>query len=320
MGALNDTLRGKSAGSNYLHYGDALECQELALLDGRRGLVSKAQLVQEIATSGANGSCLAGVVQSYGSPRSRIVDLDRLRRDLRNSVALRARFQALGCRGFSYKFCRVSALWGPVSHGLLPLRGRITLRFALIPDEKLFYPPRVRAYLRRFERSHFFHNGHPAIAFALGAEIGGAWYVFTLQSDVAFKTPSYVREHFRGWRKVLFAEILRAGVDKARAVYLCTAADALRACHREYHAPRRVPHSWEVIYEQTAADFRMKLTQLESGVNIQVFHGQPVVYTRRFYEYLFTGGGAPCFETRSSFTFPTSISDLETTATKRASG
>ncbi len=288
----DDAWGARAPGSNYLHYGDALECAELAVLAGRHGLISKARLLEEIAARGANGCYLTGVVQSYGAPRSRTVDLDRLREDLCASVALRARFRALGCRGFSYRFCRFRTLRGPVSHVSLPLRRQITLRFALMPDATLFYPPRVRTYLRRFRRSHCFHGGLPAIAFGLGAEIRDAWYVFALQSDLAFGTPAYIRDHFRGWRKVLFSDILRAARPHARAVYLCTAADALRACHRDFLAPQEIPPSWEAIYEQTAAEFDMRPVQLERGVNIQLFRGQPRIYGHRFYEHIFPAGGA----------------------------
>jgi hypothetical protein len=298
--------------SNYLHYGDALECPELTLLDGRHGLISKTRLAEEIAAGGANGPCLAEVIRAYGPPRSRMVDLDSLRSDLAGSVALRAGFQTLGCRGFSYGFCRFRGLWGPASRVLFPLRRQITLRVALVPDRALFYPPRVRAYMRRYQRGHCFRNGYPAIAFGLGLEIRDAWYIFALQSDLAFGTPSYIRDHFRGWRKVLFASVLHAGMDKVRAVYLCTAADALRACHQEYRAPRTVPRSWEAIYEQTAADFHMQPVQLERGVNIQVFSGQPAVRTCRFYQYVFRGG-EECSGTRSSFISRTCISAPEIT-------
>ncbi len=284
--------------ANYLHYGDALECPELAFLDGRHGVVPKALVVEEITARGANGACLAGIVRAYGPPRSRLVNLDRLLGDLRASVALRARFQKLGCRGFSYRFSRVGSLMGPVSCDWLVLRRQVDLRFALMPEEALFYPPRVWEYVRHRRRGHCFRSGLPAIAFALGAQIRDAWHIFALQSDFAFSAPSYVRDHFRGWRKVLFADILRTAMDKVRVVRLCTAADALRACHPEYRVPQAVPQSWEPIYEGTAADFGMKPVELGRSVNIQVFSGQPAVYTRRFYEYVFANGGTECFEIR----------------------
>ncbi len=274
--------------SNYLHYGNALERWHLGGVAEHHGLHSKRALLEELGRSGGDTRHLAQIIRSYGPLRARTVDVDQLRADFAATVGLRARFRALDCRGFSYRIDREITLTGPHSRVALPLRGEINLRWALMSGEDLFYPPKVRQYLRRFTLSHYSRNGFPAIAFALGIQGRGAWYVLALQSDLAVGTPAYIRDHFRGWRKVLFANLLSAAAGDADTVYLCTAQDTLRACHPGYCAPAAVPPAWERIYDRTAADFHMRLVRLRGLLNIQLFSRQRAVYANRLYELRLT--------------------------------
>jgi hypothetical protein len=274
--------------ANYLHYGNALECRDLLAWGELHGLRSKRELLNQIGSDGGRAAALGELIRAFGPRRCRRMDVDRFREGLADSLRMRAWFKALGCRGFSYELHRFARIWGPRTGVPLPLRRAITLRFALMPGERLFYPPKIRRYLGRARRSHCFRRGLPVIAFGLGAEVGRAWYLFVLQSDLAFRTPAYIREHFRGWRRVLFAHILGKARGRVDAVYLCTAEDALRACHRDYYAPRTLPESWQVIYGRTAADFGMPLRHLNRRVNIQVFSRQRPVWTSRFHEFRMT--------------------------------
>jgi len=275
--------------SNYLHHGNALECWRLLGFPDRHGLHSKRALVKELGSCGGDTGHLAQIIQSYGPRRTRTIDVDRLRADFAATARLRERFRALNCRGFSYKIDCDITLAGPHSQEALPLRREINLRLALMSSGDLFYPPRVRHYLRRFTRSHYSRDGFPAIGFALGIRARTAWYVLTLQSDLAFGTSAYVQAHFRGWRKVLFANLLSAAAaDDADTVYLCTAQDVLRACHPGYYSPVQVPRAWECIYDRTAADFHMRPVRLRRPLNIQLFSRQKAVYTTRFYELRLT--------------------------------
>lgn len=273
--------------SNYLHYGNALEHWQFCGFAGRHGLHSKRALIEELGRCGGDSGHLAQIIRGYGPLRARTVDVDQLRADFAATVSLRARFRALDCRGFSYRIDREITLTGPHSRVALPLRREINLRLALMSGGDLFYPARVRQYLRRFTLSHYSRNGFPAIAFALAIQQPGALYVLTLQSDLASGTPARIREHFRGWRKVLFANVLGTAGD-TEALYLCTAQDALRTCHPDCRAPSSVPPVWECVYDRTAAEFGMQLVHLNKALNIQLYRRQKAVYASSFYELRMT--------------------------------
>lgn len=259
---------------NYLHYGNALDrCADLERIP-EQGIHAKQPLLLKLASGSAETREL---IQAYGAKRSKRIDAGRFRLDLGRSLVHRRFFASLGCRGFSYRvedeieFCE-------------PLRECINLRVALMPGEELFYPQRVKRYLRRVNSNHYFCDGYPSIAFALGTKTPRAWFIFVMQSDLALRGPSYIREHFRGWRKVLFANIVRMARGHAATIYLCRSEDVLRACHSSFRPPQRVPGSWEAIYNRTAGDFCMQLVEIPERVNIQLFPDQPEMVVDNFYQ------------------------------------
>ena len=261
---------------NFLHFGNALlECDR-ASLPYEHGQHLKRDLGNIMPGQAFADSDAFAVIKAYGRARSQKLDIKRFFSDVQKSLLWRDKFRALDCRGFSYR----------IEDGITfssRLARNITLRMALMSGGDLFYPPRIRQYLRRVKNNHHFTGGYPSIAFALGTKTEHAWFVFTLQSDLAFASPSYVRDHFRGWRKVFFDRIITLARHHTGALYLCRALDAVRTCHPRFSVPSSVPPSWKVIYDGTATFFGMELISLRKPVNIQLYPRQRPVFTRHFY-------------------------------------
>jgi hypothetical protein len=165
------------------------------------------------------------------------------------------------------------------------LRAGANLRIALVSGRDLFYPHRVKSHLEgvRWSDNHCFREQMPSIAFCLGMKAPKSWYVFVMQSDLHSKGPSCVREHFRGWRKVLFANIVAQAQGHVDVLYLCTAKDVRRACF-----PGTFKHSrkqtWGNIYDLTAKEWGMPLVKVERAVNVSIYRHTPSIFSRYFYE------------------------------------
>ena len=261
---------------NYLHYGDALQRLSSAELPSPH-CVTKQELLSSIENGCCPSSFLHAIVTDYAGCRSRRLELADLASDLRHSEQMQEVFRALRCRGFSYK------LFADMTGFPYRLRKRVNLRMALVADRDLFYPPNVRRYLARHSANHYFVYEAPAIAFALGMATRHAWYVFVMQSDVVRRGPACIREHFRGWRKVLFANIIEHARDAAHRVYLCREEDVLEACHGDHPRPSSPPASWRSIYRGTASDFGMLTIELTRRINIQLYSRRRPIYAEIMY-------------------------------------
>lgn len=263
---------------NYLHYGDALELLSTADLSSSIGNTTELELASSLLSSDGSDRFLGPVIKSHRVGRSRRLNLVDLQSELRHSHEMQAWFSRLGCRGFSH------TLYVNMAGFPYRLRRQVNIRIGIVADRQLFYPPRVREYVARHSSNHYFVYDSPAIAFALGCATKEAWYIFVLQSDLVRRGPSAVREHFRGWRKVLFADILKlASKQQARRLYLCREDDVLRACHDAYPKPMTPPSSWKAIYSGTASDFGMDTVNLRRGINIQLYAKKRAIYARRMY-------------------------------------
>jgi hypothetical protein len=263
--------------SNYLNYGNALEMFTKIDLSYYSNTFLKREFIQILKEKINENRYITEIVRSYGNKRSKKINIDKLRHDISNSFELRKLFKILGCRGFSYKIHDSIKLCGD------PIREDITIRIALMPDEDIFYPYRVKRYLRQVQNNHYFYNGFPSIAFCLGSTSEEAWYIFVLQSDIAYRQPSYIREHFRGWRKILFAKIKEMAMGKTRSICLCRPEDVIKCCHPGGIIPKKVPETWREIYDATAKYFNMKIVQLDKRINIQTFKNLKPVYTNIFF-------------------------------------
>jgi hypothetical protein len=166
------------------------------------------------------------------------------------------------------------------------IQTRIDLRMALMPGHSLVYPPRVMRYLYQvpFAENHYFRANLPSIAFAFGLKRPEAWYVFVMQSDLTSRGPSYVREHFRGWRHVLFANIVKLAAAQTRRVYLCQAADVERARVRPCDNEAGLSRLWADVYDKTAREWGMTLAPVTPPVNVQVLRRRAPVYADRLHE------------------------------------
>ena len=261
---------------NFLHYGDALALLSKVKFPST-GRIAKHELLSSIENGYPPSNFLRSVIANYGGSRLCRVDLASLKSDLARTFLMRKVFGTLGCRGFSYAF------FSDMQGFPYRLRRQIDLRVALIASPGLFYPPRVRRYVARHRANHYFLYEAPAIAFALGMTTRRKWYVFIMQSDLYRRGPACVREHFRGWRKVLFANIVQYASETADRIYLCSEDDVLNGCHEGYFRPLTPPETWQSIYRGTAHEFGMDRTEMRRGINIQLYDRRPPVYARSMY-------------------------------------
>lgn len=261
---------------NYLHYGDALPLLSQLNLEADPHRLGKANLLSGLPAHVQRSPFVNAVIRSYGDPRARLLDVRRLRDDLTNTVRAARLFSSLGCRGFSYRLVDDMEWDGEA------LRPEINLRVALLAQPDLFYPTRVRRYLRRTETNHYRSDGFASIAFALGTISHGVCVVLVMQSDVAYRSPSYVREHFRGWRKVLFTGIIERCRDACSLVLVPSATD-VHACRMPCNRPLAPAASWHEVYDRTATEFGLTPMSLCETLNIQALRDLDPVMCQQFY-------------------------------------
>lgn len=260
---------------NFIHYGHGAE-QLKALVMSLDPKKTKAELLNSVHLQGGVKKEIEEVIQGYGLPYRPALNWDLFVDDLQKMTACMAYFRSLGVRGFSFQVCEdFEFSWS--------LRKSINFKLALMSCRHLFYPVRIHRYLPRFGWSHSCEDKYPAIAFALGRIVNDELFIFVLQSDLVFRGPAYVREHFRGWRKILFFELLRRSEGNIKRVFLNTSDSVLRTCHPGYHPPKVVPPVWRGIYEGTAAFFGMTRKKIAGRRNIQVLADLPCRYANEFY-------------------------------------
>lgn len=267
---------------NYLHHGQALELWP-HLLPKWEGPVAKLDLLRYLDSCSSAPSGLESVIRGY-LPLRKKIPLGEFRQSLLQSTEWRKLFQALDCRGFSYELDigmgEYNRQWGCGRQ----LAARTNLRMALMTARKLFYPPRIKSCLREVSwyHNHYFGNGMPSIAFCFGAKTAEAWYVFVMQSDLASRGPSCLREHFRGWRKILFANVVARAQGRTGAVYLCRAEDVARVCASK--GVWRTPDRWRTIYDATAGNWEMPLVKVREPVNVQIYPAKEPVWAEYFFQ------------------------------------
>lgn len=234
--------------------------------------VSKSKLVSESPYA-------QYVFRSYGSLRSRKIEVCQLEKDFNQSRRRRRWFRSLGVRGFSYRL--VSGF--DFAH---KLENDVDIRIGLFFFDDLFYPPRVRRYLMRWHDPHVSAGGARCLAFLLGSSAGSEWFITCLQSDLVFRKPSYIREHLRGWQKILIAEVLNlARKQQVDRVFLTSADDQARCCHPKFRTRNGTPGSWKGIYDETANYFGMEIVQRRQALNIQVLADLSPVMTSVFHSF-----------------------------------
>jgi len=268
---------------NYLHLGDALdllsELFETGASDPGDGPLA------QLSCQRARSSELSVLLRSYIREKKKI-RLSDLRSQLREAMEWRNRFRALGCRGFSYALDLHMRGYNSQRARRHQLARSVDLRMALMAQEQLFYPPRVRRYLRHVPwlRNHYHNEKTPAIALCFGRRAETAWYVLVMQSDPASHGPASVREHFRGWRHVLFANVVAQAYGRVPDLYLARAYDVERGCYPDTKQAGEIPESWKVIYDRTAEEWGMTLVQVAEPIDVQIYRGRCPVYATSFYK------------------------------------
>jgi hypothetical protein len=260
---------------NYLHYGDALEKLQVIRDYSAVQRVPKLDVLAKINGSNQSSKYASYIIERYGCRRRKTIDVACAIADLDQSISTQSSFRALQSRGFSYRFSTKPTGF-PAQ-----LRQDINVRVALFGDTRSHYPPAVLKFLTYTRRCHFYDWHGPAIAFLLGVLKGRRLYIVTLQSDVTYDTPSAVKEHFRGWRRILLN--LTMMQFQPKTCFLVRSEDVLRACHNGFKVPEKVPMSWRNIYEQSAIESENESTTLKRGVNIQIYSRHPKVIAKQFH-------------------------------------
>ena len=260
---------------NYLHRGDALDILA-SILNFESSIVTKRALLASLAEKCRVWPNLMDIVLAYGGEYTDSLDIASFKSDINQTITVRDYFRSIGCRGFSFEVGQeVEFTW--------QLRPSIDFSLALYTGKDLYYPPRIRRYLPRVSKSHVSRGRLPAVAFALGRYVQNSLFVLVLQSDLVFQGPSYIREHFRGWRKILFGQIQAHVRPGTRRIFLSQSEDILGTCNPEYKHPVAVPLLWRQIYEGTAAFFEMRLVQLPYRLNVQCLQEIPRRFSSNFY-------------------------------------
>jgi hypothetical protein len=274
---------------NYLHWGNALDVLSKLPPAGNSPWLNSSSLKQ-LGSHCARSSEIGAILRSYLRLKRRI-GLPEFEREIQNTLEWRKRFRALRCRGFSYALEMKMRGYNSQRARKHQLSPAVNLRIALMARPQLFYPPRVQRYLGRFQwLSNHYHdrNRVPAVAFSFGRASEEAWYIFVMQSDPGSRGPTPVREHFRGWRNVLFANIVAQALGRVQTLYLARAHDVERACYPGTKDPGRIPDRWRAIYDRTAEEWGMGLVKVSKPVDIQIYRDRNQIQANEFYELSLT--------------------------------
>lgn len=246
---------------------------------------NKVDLINGLTRRGNISKFAIDIVRGYNNEYNDRIDKQLFQSDLISSLTKRKFFNELECRGFSY-------ILSDNFDFSCKLGSSINFKLALLTDKYLYFPPRLRRYLPRFHRNHIRENKYPSIAFALGRIEGKNLYIFILQSDLFFNGPAVIREYIKGWRKVLFAEIINSMQGKVENIYLSAADEIFRTCHPRHRRPDKTPDIWFQIYDETAVKFKMRKTLLENMIDMQTLYDLPQEFTNKMYHLNFKNEGS----------------------------
>lgn len=186
-------------------------------------------------------------------------------------------FRSIGCRGFSFSFkpCRL-----PYQHLRLDLEC-----FALVVDDWLYYPPRIRTTIQELAKTDAHLPG--AIGWVLVKPISWSntvyWVVLNIQSDWASRGPTWIRDHFRGWQRILIYCLLLMAEGSGIAAVAMPRASAVARASYPLRANANPPQHWVALYDGTAEVFEMKMSRFLVEVDIQTIAHLPPVMCSCFY-------------------------------------
>lgn len=184
----------------------------------------------------------------------------------------------LNLRGFEYQLvCNANLNYAVLDKA-------VNFIIAINYSSDLNYPSSVAKALKQ---PHFNHSkiskDNFSIGFAIGMWNANGLFIFVLQSDIMFLGSSAVRDHFRGWRKILFHHIIQEAYLKRSDLYLVSAHDVIHCCKPKMK-PKCVPESWINIYDKTAEYFDMEQVEISTSINIQPYRYGPNHFVNSFYK------------------------------------
>jgi hypothetical protein len=279
---------------NYLHFGESLATlSELVSRTEVEGEATEVDLLTRLETlnsrKGRGVADAADVLRAVAGPQGRVC-LAQFRHDLEMSLKFREVFRSLRCRGFSFRLredpillfsqqgqlfigCRGFSfrLREDPPFGNLGFSSDVGMKFALIADRGLYYPPKVRQGLPAAEPE----NRHVADAigwlFIMEKTMEGQrwWYVTNVQSDLMSLPVSCLKEIFRGWQRVLF--LLVVGLARQRGVTAIAIPSSKLMAERSgvEDVARRRDRAWQGLYDGVAEFFAMSPTQYPYPTNLQ---------------------------------------------------
>jgi hypothetical protein len=268
---------------NYYHFGNALA----DLFDFARSFAGRKALGRRAVDAylerqhwpASRRDALLDILTAMAGPRGRLA-LPRVEHTLEQGQRWRERFQALGCRGFSFRLSTDARF-----HSCGGLSFENTLKVALLADADLYYPPLVRQALQRLSRTKQHVLG--AIGWMLGQEwqVEGRtwWFVTNVQSDLTRHSLSCLRELFRGWQRVLFWLLLGLARRREVAVIAIPPAEALADSSAVGPAGGQRLEAWRPLYDGLASSFAMQLQDRMSPINVQPMQFLPAQPCSTFY-------------------------------------
>lgn len=289
---------------DYLHYGSALE--DLPRILHRLGdevKPEKSDFLNKLDMSGlcrkrAQFRMISDLVRSFGGRGTESLDLKALDSAVMESERWRGVFRSLGCRGFSFRLTSTPQLRN------VQIRRGVNIRIGLLVDSRLYYPPKVRDYLRKESCAPLFFHLANGIGWILGTEryVGEEkyWFVLNIQSDLMKTACASLKDIFRRWQRVLVRLVIElARLEGTSKLAIATSEAVLmssvwwsgdRMSNSKIQTPMELsrvpgntPRCWEKLYDETAEAFSMSRVELPVGIDIQVIRDWPSVYRSEFF-------------------------------------
>jgi hypothetical protein len=267
---------------DYYHFGEAgMDLSDMTKHFANRQLIGLHTARDYLLNRGLPvNRCEAALdILQFIAGTGQLISPHRLKASIENGQRWRQQFQKLGCRGFSFRVAinsRLHYCW---------IRPDQKLNVALLTEQSLYYPPRVREALTRVRRpiSHIPNS----IGWILGQErrFQGQrwWFINNIQSDLMSNAASCLREIFRGWQRVLFWLLL--SLARARGISriaIPPASAVASGVDAESISDQRV-NGWRPLYDGIGTFFNLPSRRFSKPLSIQPMLNKPKAYCSTFY-------------------------------------
>jgi hypothetical protein len=264
---------------NYLYYGKASQMLGVLLETHDNFVLRNDRNIQPCANQTISNECED--IINFFSISPGVVPRHCIMEGLSKTKHWRRLFRSIGCRGFSFS----------LNQSPLPYqRLRLDLEcFALVVDDCFYYPPKVRGALHELNTADTHLT--KTIGWVLFKEIlcsnARYWVVLNIQSDWASRGPSCIRDHFRGWQRVLIYCLLVLAQDSNISGVAIPHASTVVRASKPLRPETNASQHWLALYDGTAEALDMKVSRLPTEVDIQtIVHLPPVMsslfFTREF--------------------------------------